>query len=676
MNDMTVSMTGPDALPEPRRKAWGLSLRTGISVGLIVGAAEALGIVYLHLGLESFRSRAVHALWVTAATTQFFILGNLLLDLAYSRCLARATWHQPGRRPWAHGILLNLPLLGILFGLVPVNQALPEFNSIKSILGNLAFLVLDLGIYPAGMALWARRPTQPRPGRSRPKSGRTGWALGAVEALLLLGMLFAREEVPPEQTQAWSADHPPSSARPNLLLITLDAFRADRLTCSSEGRRLIPNLDRLARQSTCFEHAYTQGSHTSAAFPALFLSMYADELGQSPFIVIGDERTSLAELLRRHGYRTAAWVGNNPFLESRFGYGRGFESYSVALFNPFPALFERINFSRLGNLLFQTLYVVYVSHLYLTGSPGGTDRMVDQALAWLEPPNDRPFFLWIHLMNLHAPYGGRYLQNYIQSLDPDYQGRFQDFYAAQNRAENAGLTPREALHIRAMYDAGLIFLDERIGRLLQFLSQRGIYDRTLIIVTGDHGEVLGEHRHFQHDEMWEEVIRVPLLIKRPGQTEAQVLKENYRLLDLAPTVLDLLGLRPGAEMQGRSFQGPLLGGAEQGRPVFVTRTNPEADLAAVVIGRSKLIYRLDTGSSELFDLAADPGEVVDLSSREPGIRDQLLMILQAHLGEVDRVRRRLAGGKTVEPVDLNPTERNQLRALGYIQALAGPRGQL
>jgi arylsulfatase A-like enzyme len=403
--------------------------------------------------------------------------------------------------------------------------------------------------------------------------------------------------------------------------------------------------------------------------------MYADELGQSPFVIMGEERTTLAEILQQHGYRTAALVGNNPFLQSRFGYGQGFESYAVASFDPLPRLFERINFSRLGDLLYQALYV---SHLYLTGSRRSTKQILDQALAWLgqpDPAQARGFFLWIHLMNLHAPYGGPYLQNYIKFLDPDYQGRFANFYAAQDPALSLSLTPREALHVRALYDAGLIFVDEQIGRLLQFLSQRGVYDQTLIIVTGDHGECLGEHRHFQHDEMWEEVIRVPLLIKRPGQTEAQVLKDNYRLLDLAPTVLDLVGVGPGPEMQGRSFLGPLLGGPEQGRPVFVTRTNPEADLAAVVIGRSKLIYQLDTGRSELFDLAADPGEQVDLSSREPAIRDQLLTILQAHLGEVDRFRRRLAGGKTVRPVDLSPAERSQLQALGYVQAQAGPRGQ-
>ena len=664
-------MTGPDALPEPWRKAWGRSLRAGISVGLVVGAAEALGVVYLHLGQEALRSRAVHAIWVAAATMQFFIIGNLLLDLAYSWCWSRATWHQPSRRPWAHGILLNLPLLGILFGLVPVNQALPEFNSLKSILGNSAFLILNLGIYPAGMALVARC-SSPHPPTHRPeRQGSIFKFLGAVEALALLGLLLAREGEP-LHAAGGPPPGPASSSRPNLMLITLDAFRADRLPCRSEGRSLIPNLDRLARQSTCFEHAYTQGSHTSASFPALFLSMYADELGQSPFLVIGDERTSLAELLRRQGFRTAAFVGNNPFLQSRFGYGQGFDTYSVALFDPLPTLFERINFSHLGDLLFQALYV---GHLYLTGSRGSTDQIVEQALAWLEPRDPRPFFLWIHLMNLHAPYGGRYLQNYLEFLDPDYQGRFANSYAAQDAGLNASLTPREARHVRAMYDAGLIFLDERIGRLLQFLGQHGMYDQTLIIVTGDHGECLGEHRHFQHDEMWEEVIRVPLLIKRPGQTEAQVLKENYRLLDLAPTVLDLVGAGPGPEMQGRSFLGPLLGGPEQGRPVFVTRTIPEADLAAVVIGRSKLIYQLDTGRSELFDLAADPGEQVDLSSREPGIRNQLLMILQAHLGEVDRFRSRLAGGKTVRPVDLSPAERSQLQALGYVQALAGPRGK-
>ena len=652
----------------PRPAEVGRSVRAGAAAGLLVGLAEALRVVFRHLDLATPRHQLVHAVWILAATMQFFILGGFLLGLAYAWCLSRAGWHRPEEHPWAHALFLNWPLLNVLVFLVPLNHALPEINSLKSILGNLAFLVPNLGLYPAGMALAAKcsspLPPTPRPG----KRGSNFKFLGAVEGLALLGLLFARE-AGPSRPAGTPASIPAASSRPNLVLITVDAFRADRLPCSSRGRTLTPNLFGLAQQSTCFEHAYTQGSHTSASFPALFLSMYADELGQGPFLMMGEERTALAEMLRDQGYRTAALVGNNPFLQSRFGYGQGFETYSVALFDPFPGLFERINFSLLGDLLYQALYV---GHLYLTGSRGSTKQILDQALAWLgqpDPAQAGSFFLWIHLMNLHAPYGGRFLQSSIEFLDPGYQGRFRNSYAAQDAAVSASLSPRELLHIRTLYDAGLILVDEQIGRLLQFLHQHGVFDQTLIIVTGDHGECLGEHQHFQHDEMWEEVIRVPLLIKLPGQTQARVLEENYRLLDVAPTVLDLLGAAPALEMQGQSFLASLRAGPEAGRPVFVTRTNPQADLAALVLGRAKLIFHPRTGQAQLFDLAADPKEQTDLAEQEPRRRDELRAILQAHLEQVQRIRGRLQGGRTFEPERLTPTERGSLQALGYAEAL-------
>jgi arylsulfatase A-like enzyme len=665
---MTAAAIGAPEFRPSWSEAAGLSLRAGMGGGLLLGLAEALRVVFLHLALAAPRHQLVHAVWILIATMQFCIAGSLLLGLACAGCLSRAGWHRPERHPRAFALFLNLPLLNFLVFLVPLNHALPEFNSPKSILGNLAFLVLNLSLYPAGMALAARREAGSSPHRRKPPPGKPGSRfklLGAVEFVALLGLIFARE-AKPLRPGGTPAPAPATSSRPNLVLITVDAFRADRLPCFRPGRTLTPNLDGLAEQSTCFEHAYTQGSHTSASFPALLTSMYADEMGQSPFVMIGEERTTLAEILEPHGYRTAALVGNNPFLQSRFGYGQGFEDYSVALFDPLPGLFERINFSRLGDLLYQALYV---GHLYLTGSRGHTKQILDQALVWLGASDRRSFFLWIHLMNLHAPYGGLYLQSYIQFLDPDYQGRFANSYAAQDPAVNASLTPREVRHVRALYDAGLIFADEQIGRLLQFLRRSGGYEQTLIIVTGDHGECLGEHRHFQHDEMWEEVIRVPLLIKLPGQTRARVLSENYRLLDVAPTVLDLLGLPLSAEMQGRSFLDSLRGGPEAGRPVFVTRTNPQADLAAVVLGRSKLIFHPRTGQAQLFNLAADPQEQTDLAESNPRRRDQLRAMLQAHLEQVSRIRRRLAGGKALEPERLSPAERGQLQALGYAEAL-------
>ena len=287
---------------------------------------------------------------------------------------------------------------------------------------------------------------------------------------------------------------------PSVVLVTLDTVRADHIACYGYRRIETPSIDELAREGIRFEQAYAQVPLTLPSHAVILTGTYPMFSGVRDVTSTGLPATvpTLAEILRGNGYRTAAFV-SSFVLNSKWGLARGFEVYDDQTdrdtgLNKNPSLLERRG-----------------------------DRTMNRALSWLDSRSDGPFFLWVHLYDPHRPY--RPPEPYLR---------------------------RYAGHL---YDGEIAFDDAQLGRLVAHLRRLKIYDDTLIVLAGDHGESLGEHGEAEHGFfIYNATLRVPLILKTPGSTLAsRVVTDPVSLVDLAPTIAELCRISPDST---RSFHSP------------------------------------------------------------------------------------------------------------------------
>lgn len=407
------------------------------------------------------------------------------------------------------------------------------------------------------------------------------------------------------------AAQPPSS----IVLITIDTLRADHLGCYGDASIQTPNIDRLAQESARFAHAYTTVPVTLPAHAALLTGAFPLATGMHDFT--GNRLPSgvatLAQELQKQGYTTAAFLGS-AVLDSRFGLNRGFDTY-----------FDHFDFR-------------HEEEVHLDAIERRGDHVVDEALKWLRGNPKRPFFLWVHLYDPHAPYRPP------EPFASRYRGR--------------------------PYDGEIAFADAQVGRLFTFLKQQGAFESSLVVLASDHGESLGEHGEQTHGFfIYDSTLHVPLIIKVPG-VAPRVVQDDVCLVDVMPTVLQALTVSVPASVQGRSLLGLILGRptanasslyAESYLPLLHFGWNP---LRSVRWQGWKLI---DTTRPELYDTPADSKELRNLYSaqqaRAQEMRDRLNSLTRRYAPSSGE----LATGK--EAIDPALTE--ALRSLGYTAFSAG-----
>src|SRR6266446_2713632 len=294
-------------------------------------------------------------------------------------------------------------------------------------------------------------------------------------------------------------------AAPNVVVITIDTLRADHVGCYGYKQIHTPNIDALAADGARFEHAYTAVPVTLPSHTVMFTGTYPMLSGMHDFAAnkLNPTQPTLASVLKEHGYATAAVIGS-AVLDSRFGLNRGFDFY-----------YDHFDFNRLQE-----------SNLEEMERPG--NLVADVTLGWLAKNSQKKFFLWMHLYDPHFPY-----------RPPEPYSRE---YAAQP------------------YDGEIAFADEQVGRLLRFLKDKGLYQNTVIVVSGDHGESLGEHGEKTHGFfIYNVTMHVPLIIHLPGNPATQTVADPVSLVDLMPTVLAATGLDIPSQVQGRSLLSSLRG---------------------------------------------------------------------------------------------------------------------
>ena len=423
----------------------------------------------------------------------------------------------------------------------------------------------------------------------------------------------------------------------NLLLISLDTLRADHLGCYGYARPTSPFLDRLASQGVLFEQAYATSPWTLPSHASLFTGLYPSQHGvMTEELSLPTDLPTLAEALRGRDFATAGFV-SGIFLGPRFGLGRGFERYGVI-----PTRAESGGSAT---------------------SLSATDRVSAGGLEWLATRQERPFFLFLHYFDIHSDY--RPEPRFAALFGEPYHGPV-DGSTRQLRAFLRGQIAIDAdgrAHLVDLYDAEIRQLDQGLEELFAQLRERGALDQTIVVVTADHGEELFDHGGVFHGRtQYQEMLRVPLILAGPGIPSGLRIDQPVSLIDLAPTLLTLLGALVPSAVSGRDlaslWRAPGAGWPE--RDLFAEANSPSDGASpqrAVLRGRWKLILH-EGGERELFDLGGDPRERVNRAAAEPERTADLASRLTTSLGSVREA--------PVLP-KLSPAMRKQLEALGYLR---------
>jgi arylsulfatase A-like enzyme/Flp pilus assembly protein TadD len=393
----------------------------------------------------------------------------------------------------------------------------------------------------------------------------------------------------------------------NVLLITLDTTRADRLGCYGYAGARTPNLDRLAAEGVRFENAYCPVPLTLPSHASIMtgLNPYHHGVHNNGTYVLTDDKVTLAERLKERRYVTGAITASFS-VNSRFGLAQGFDVYDDN-FQPIPMSQSMSTLERRAAEVFTAF------SSWMTRKPAGK------------------FFAWVHFYDPHMPYDppGEYLK--------DFAGR--------------------------PYDGEIAYMDQYVGEVIRLLREKGLLDNTLVVIAGDHGEAFGEKVERGHGIfIYEMTVRVPLIFYSSRLPRGVTVASRARLIDIVPTVLDILNLGPPAGVDGQSLVPLMEGKKEKERDVYLESFYPKeswgwSELVGLISGKWKYIQ---APKPELYDLSGDPMEKDNLFARNPAQASDLKSRLESMLAES-------ASGAPSARRKLSLAEEEKLRSLGYIQ---------
>jgi len=458
---------------------------------------------------------------------------------------------------------------------------------------------------------------------------------------------------------------------PGMILIVMDTARRDHLSCYGYDRDTTPRIDEFANDAVLYERAVAPSPWTLPSHASLFTGLFPfahgahfvmDATGTlsaqnldavrvtSPARPLSSRALTLAEIFRDGGYVTGAICGNTSYLHRAFGLFQGFWWYDDR--RPMMAEF-RSNAFIFWQKLRRQHYDLHNSY-YRDAA-----RVTDDAINWLKREKDSPFFLFINYMDPHEPY----------SPPPPYDRKFPGTYSGFRDPEipvmsgERDITPREKAHMEALYDGEIAFMDEHIGRLLDYLRKEGLYDTVPIVITSDHGECFGGHRLLYHaNAVYQSEVAAALLVRVPGHSPGRE-SRRVQLIDLFPTILGWAGLPTPDGIHGQPLDSVTRPSMTEFYPSserihrFGDRFNRM--LRAVYRDNLKCILS-STGQPEVYDLALDPGETSNIAAQHPEMVDYARNAVDGFLGAWDGD---LISG---EPMELDDEVVDRLRGVGYL----------
>lgn len=397
--------------------------------------------------------------------------------------------------------------------------------------------------------------------------------------------------------------------RPNLILVTIDTLRADRLGCYGNSRVETPNLDKLAKQGVLFENAVTHTPLTAPSHASMFTGLYPNvhKVRDTGGFIMESPHTTMPEVLQRQGWNTAAFVGSSV-LKKQFGFSRGFAVYDDEMPKADP----------------RKIVGDYAERR--------ADEVVNKAIAWLALQSAKPFFLWVHVFDPHSPY------NPPPPYREKYRGR--------------------------LYDGEVAYTDLQLGRLLAAVSKKSAPDNTVIAVLSDHGESLSEHGEYTHGVfLYDSTLRIPFLLSGPAVPKGLRVKQQARVVDLFPTLLELMGQKAPPGVQGTSLTPAITGKQMPESFSYLETLYPKINMGWVeLLGiRTNRWKYIRAPKPELYDLLRDPGEVTNVIGTHPAEAQRLEASLKGVNGVAEKVKTTMVDRRTLA----------QLKSLGYLGGSSG-----
>jgi arylsulfatase A-like enzyme/Flp pilus assembly protein TadD len=396
---------------------------------------------------------------------------------------------------------------------------------------------------------------------------------------------------------------PPASRRLNVLLVTIDTLRPDRLGCYGNPQIETPNLDRIARHGVLFENATAPAPLTAPSHASMLTGVYptVHKVRNTGGFVLPGSQPTLAKILQDQGWDTAAFIGSSV-LKKRFGLNQGFAVYDDEM----PVL---------------------AAGSAQEEPERRAEEVVNRAVKWLDAQSGKPFFLWAHVYDPHIPY------------DPPepFRGKYRD----------------------RPYDGEIAYTDQQLGRLFDAAARKAPAENTLVVVLSDHGESFSEHGEYTHGVfLYDSTLRIAFLMAGGPVPAGVRVKQQARTIDLLPTVLELAGGKLPAGTQGTSLTPAFRGNDIDTTYSYAETLFPKlnmgwADLRSVRTNRWKYIR---APKPELYDLAQDPGETANVIAGHPAEAQDLEAKLNAVTG----------GPEKVAPAPMDPQTLRQLKSLGYL----------
>jgi len=604
------------------------------STSLILGA---LTLVYMSAAIDAWTRGAISAVLLAIGITVLLILS----------CIAVGD-NAPGRflRPFAN------PWGACTLGLVP-GWAAKQLGSVAQwrLLGILVAIVV---VVVTIMFRLQRRC------KSETFTLRGALGLSAMAALLVAaGMVYTPTVLETEPKAIPSAPN-----APNIILIVLDTVRADHMSLYGYDRDTTPGLRAFAKDSIVFLNSYSAGDFTLPSHASMFTGLYPATHGthEQYGSVLSPNAITLAEILQSKGYSTAAIASNHAYLTAQYGLGQGFEYLdsrarpaATKTYGDWPSLREGIGVWLDAQPSDRDLTLMYRDAEEITRL--GMDRIQELS------KRHRPFFLVLNYMDAHAPL-----------LPPQ---PFRDLYPGRNpfHVMNRDLELKEQVsflgrplpeldraHIVSQYDGAIAYMDSQLSVLIGDLRKSGVLDNTILAITSDHGESIGDHGFFDHGmSVYQEQIKVPLLLRVPGVSHRDPISVPVSGVDLLPTLLESAGLESPQGLDGNNF----LKDVPDSHIVYAESYPNPSKLGENRLGRIeraaitrqwKLIVSTK-GKRELYNLVNDPKELHNVADSHP----EMVAMLEPGLVKLSNVAK-ASQSSTRSP---DPEALRKLRSLGY-----------
>ena len=440
----------------------------------------------------------------------------------------------------------------------------------------------------------------------------------------------------------------------NLVLISLDTLRADHVSAYGYPQKTTPFIDRWAEDAIVFESALATAPKTAESHMSVFTGLYttvhqvftfarAGQALPSQIHRLNDRIPTLPEVLKGSGYHTVGFHGGGN-VAAKFGFGRGFDRY------------ERAEIDTLAG-----------------------EKRILRFVSSMSARPDQQFFLFVHSYHVHAPYTPKALPRGNAS----YRGKIEHDRMALRRMTSTGLcesvarcfwslvdesSAADVRHLETLYDAEITELDARVGALLQQLAE--VPGETLVVLIGDHGEEFREHGAFEHTQLYNEILKVPLIIEHPRLMEGMRIRSRVSLIDLLPTLLEILEIETDLPVQGSSLL-PLL--AADATPREIYSEHPPFFLYTLIEGDKKLILQgfpsrdIDSYQKvELYDLRSDPDERRNLAGSDPDLHE-MFERLAGRIFAIGVAGSAIQQGDPPATESLDEETLEQLKALGYLE---------